>query len=196
MKKILISKPNIDHNDLTIVNKATIDGWGNNYLFYNNKFEKNFSSYVGGKYCIATSSCTGATHIVLKSLNIKKNDEIILPNITWFSCASVINYMGAKPVFVDIDPSTLNLDPEKIESAITPNTTAIMPVHVYGNPCDVDAIETIAKKNSNFEIRKIGVIKTRTFSILDPQPFDHETYAYTPLHCVVQAARLSFFSSR
>jgi len=148
MKKILISKPNIDHRDLTLVNKAAIDGWGNNYLFYNNKFEKDFSSYIGGKYCIATSSCTGATHIALKALNIKKNDEIILPNITWFSCASVINYMGAKPIFVDIDPKTFCIDPSKIEEKITKKTKAILIVHLYGAVCNIEKIKKVSNKKN------------------------------------------------
>ncbi len=148
MKKVLISKPNIDHKDLTIVNKAIIDGWGGNYLFYNNKFEKDFSAYIGGKYCIATSSCTGATHIALKSLNIKKNDEIILPNITWFSCASVINYLGAKPIFVDVDPDTFCINPIKIEEKITKKTKAIFIVHLYGAVCNIEKIKKISKKNN------------------------------------------------
>jgi perosamine synthetase len=147
MKKILITKPSIDHNDLIEVNRAIVDGWGENYLYFNKKFEDNFKSYIGAKYCIATSSCTGATHIALKGLNIKKGDEIILPNITWFSCASVIDYMGAKPVFVDVDVDTFCINPNEIEKKITKKTKAIFIVHLYGAVCNIKKIRAIANKN-------------------------------------------------
>lgn len=152
MKKILITKPSIDHNDLIEVNKAIVDGWGENYLFYNQKFENVFKKYINTKYCIATSSCTGATHIALKALKLKKNDEIILPNITWFSCASVINYVGAKPVFVDIDPKTFCIDPIEIKKKITSRTKAILMVHLYGAVCNITKIKDIIKNKKIFLI--------------------------------------------
>lgn len=152
MKKILISKPNIDHNDLISINTAVVDGWGKNYMYYNNKFERTFKKFIGSKYSIATSSCTGATHIVLKAMNLKKNDEVILPDITWFSCASAIDYLGAKPIFVDIDPDTLCIDPKEIERKITKKTKAILMVHLYGAVCDIQRINKIAKKNKIFLI--------------------------------------------
>ena len=154
MKKILITKSNIDHNDLISVNTAVVDGWGKNYLYYNNKFESKFKNFIGSKYSIATSSCTGATHIVLKAINLKKNDEVILPNITWFSCASVIAYVGAKPVFVDVNPNTFCIDPNEIEKKITKNTKAILMVHLYGAVCDIHKIKKIAKKRKIFLIAR------------------------------------------
>ena len=152
MKKILITKPHIDHQDLIEINKSIVDGWGENYLFYNNKFEDNFKKYIGSRYCISTSSCTGATHITLKALGIKKGDEIIMPNITWFSCASVVDYMGAKPVFVDIDPKTFCIDPKKIKKKITSRTKAVMMVHLYGAVCDIKEIKKITQDKKIFLI--------------------------------------------
>ena len=97
-------------------------------------------------YISLVSNCTIGLIIALKALDIK--GEVITSPYSYVATAHSLSWNKIKPIFVDIDPNTLNLDPEKIESAITPNTTAIMPVHVYGNPCDVDAIETIAKKNN------------------------------------------------
>ena len=152
MKKILITKPNIDHNDLISINAASVDGWGKNYMFYNNQFENNFKKFIGSKYSIATSSCTGATHIVLKALNISENDEVIIPNITWFSCASVINYVGAKSVFADVDPNTFCIDPNEIERKITKKTKAILIVHLYGAVCNIQKIRKIAKQKKIYLI--------------------------------------------
>tara|TARA_B100001057_G_C22855399_1_gene952484 strand:- start:1886 stop:3004 length:1119 start_codon:yes stop_codon:yes gene_type:complete len=152
MQKILITKPSIDHNDLIEVNRAIVDGWGENYLFYNKKFESTFKKYIKARYCIATSSCTGATHIALKALKLTKGDEIILPNVTWFSCASVIDYVGAKPVFVDIDPKTFCIDPNEIKKKITSKTKAVLMVHLYGAVCDIDQIKNICKNKKIFLI--------------------------------------------
>jgi len=152
MNKILITRPSIDHTDLISINKSLIDGWGTNYLYYNRKFENKLKNFIGIKYCIATSSCTGASHIALKVLNLKKDDEVILPNITWFSCASVIDYVGAKPIFVDVDPNTFCIDPSEIEKKITKKTKAVFMVHLYGAVCNIEKIKKITKKNNIFLI--------------------------------------------
>ena len=111
-------------------------------------FEEEFSTYLGTKYCAATNSGTGALHMALFSMNLKKDDEVIVPSFTFVSSASAINYVGAKPVFADIDRSTLTIDPTSIEDNITSRTKAIIVVHYGGHACDMDKISGIAREHN------------------------------------------------
>jgi len=110
-------------------------------------FEEAFARMVGVKYAIATSSGTTALHTALLAHGISAGDEVITPSFTFIASANSILYVGARPVFVDIDPATFNLDPAKIEAAITPRTKAIMPVHLFGLTADMDPIMEIARKH-------------------------------------------------
>ena len=108
--------------------------------------ESELASYIGCKYTVALNSGTDALHIALRALDIGVGDEVITTAFTFVATAEAIGMVGAKPVFVDIDPDTFNIDPAKIEAAITSKTKAIIPVHLYGQACDMDAIMAIAKK--------------------------------------------------
>jgi len=110
-------------------------------------FEEAFARMVGVKYAIATSSGTTALHTALLAHGIGAGDEVITPSFTFIASANSVLYVGARPVFVDIDPATFNLDPAKIEAAITPRTKAIMPVHLFGLTADMDPIMEIARKH-------------------------------------------------
>jgi dTDP-4-amino-4,6-dideoxygalactose transaminase len=110
-------------------------------------FEEQFAAYIGAP-SVAVNSCTAALHLALIVANIQPGDEVITTPFTFAATGEVIAYMNAKPVFVDIDPATYNIDPRKIEEKITPKTKAIIPVHYGGNPCDMDAINAIAKKHN------------------------------------------------
>ena len=111
-------------------------------------FEHDFADYIGGGVeAMAVSSATAGLHLALEACGIRAGDEVITSVYTFTSTAEVIRYLGADPVFADIDERTLNISPESIEKAITPKTKAIMPVHVGGLPCDMDAILAIAKKH-------------------------------------------------
>ncbi|HEY4688848.1 MAG TPA: DegT/DnrJ/EryC1/StrS aminotransferase family protein, partial [Anaerolineae bacterium] len=112
------------------------------------RFEERFAQVCGVRHAIATSSGTAALHIALLANGIGPGDEVITTPFTFIASANSILYAGAKPVFVDIDEETFNLDPALIEQAITPHTKAIMPVHLYGYVCDMDALQTIAAKHS------------------------------------------------
>lgn len=103
-------------------------------------FEKEFSTYSGSKYTVALDSGTAAMHLALAVLNLQPGDEVITTPFTFAATAWAISYVGAKPVFVDIEESTFNIDPYKIEDAITNRTKLILPVHLYGHPCDMDPI--------------------------------------------------------
>src|SRR5229473_3669996 len=111
------------------------------------RFERAFASYCEVKHCVALNSGTSALHLALLSAGIGAGDEVITTANTFIATAEAISYTGATPVFVDIDPATANLDPALIERAITKRTKAIVPVHLYGRPADLDPILGIAKRN-------------------------------------------------
>lgn len=110
------------------------------------EFEKKFAKYVGRKYAIAVSSGTAGLHLAIKSLGIKKNDEVITTPFSFIASANCILYEKAKPIFVDIDSRTRNIDPEKIEAKITKKTKAMVIVDIFGQPADWGSILRIAKK--------------------------------------------------
>ncbi len=110
-------------------------------------FESEFAAYCESKYAVGVNSGTDALYLALAALDIADGDEVILPPYTFIATALCISYGGAKPVFVDIEPGTYNLDPQKIEAAITPRTKAIILVHIYGQSANMDEILAIAKKH-------------------------------------------------
>lgn len=103
------------------------------------------ADFIGCKYTVGLNSGTDALHLALRALNIGAGDEVITVAFTFVATTEAIGIVGAKPVFVDIDKDTFNLDASKLEAAITPKTKAIIPVHLYGQPCDMDAIMAVAK---------------------------------------------------
>lgn len=115
-------------------------------------FESEFSKYIGTKFAVAVASGTDALFLSLKALGIGPEDEVITTPLTFFATSEAISYTGAKPVFVDVDPLTHNIDPKKIHSVITKNTKAIIPVHLWGCPCEMNSIMDIAKKYNLFVV--------------------------------------------
>ena len=111
-------------------------------------FENEFARYCGARYGVGVNSGTDALYLALASLDIGPGDEVILPTFTFIATALCVSYTGAKPVFVDIEDTTYNLDPKKVEKAVTKNTKVILPVHIYGQSADMDEILKIAKKNN------------------------------------------------
>lgn len=111
------------------------------------QFEQAFAGHVGAKHAIAVNSCTAALHLALEAIAIAPEDEIITSPYTFAASAEVIRYFGARPVLVDIDPRTFNIDPALIERAITPRTKAIIPIHIAGLAADMDAINAIAARH-------------------------------------------------
>lgn len=148
MKAIPINKPSITALEIEFVNDACTNGWGEKCYEYIYRFENSFAQYQNSKHTLATSSCTGAIHLALMALGISSGDEVLVPEITWIATVEPILYIGAKPVFVDVLEDTWCIDPQKIKSAITSRTKAIIPVHIYGNLCEMDAIMQIAKDNN------------------------------------------------
>ncbi len=150
--KIFYTKPSITEREVELATDAAANGWGVHCYDYINKFEEGFRRHVGTDFVVATSSATGALHLGLVALGVGEGDEVILADTNWIASAAPVVHLGATPVFVDILPDTWCLDPQKVENAITPRTKAIIAVHLYGNLCDMDALEAIANRHNLFLI--------------------------------------------
>ena len=140
------TKPSITSTEVEFVLDAVQNGWGSQCYDYINKFESRFAEYVGSTYAIATSSCTGALHMGLHALGVGPGDEVIIPDSTWMATAAPIVYLGATPVFVDIDPISWCIRADLVEKAISPKTKAIIAVHLYGNLCDMTSLNHISQQ--------------------------------------------------
>ncbi len=145
---ILTAGPSISAKEAAYSFDAALNGWNKNWSKYLTAFEKQFAEYVGAKYAMATSSCTGALQIALLALDIGPGDEVIVPDQTWVATANAVRYVGATPVFADVELDTWNLDARSVEKLITNKTKAIMPVHMYGHPARMSEILNVAKRHN------------------------------------------------
>lgn len=150
MPFIPVCEPLLAGNELKYVTEAVSTGWISSSGKYVSEFERQFASYCGCQYGVAVCNGTIALHLALLALGIGKGDEVIIPSFTMIASAFAVCYTGAKPVFVDADKDSWNIDVGKIEEKVTTRTKAIMPVHIFGKMCDMDAIEKIAKKYNLF----------------------------------------------
>ena len=144
---IPVCEPTLLGNELKYVTDAVQTGWISSAGKYVTDFEQKFAEYCGCKYGVAVCNGTVALHLALVALGIGKDDEVIIPDFTMIATAFAVCYTGATPVFVDADSRTWNIDVTKIEEKITSRTKAIIPVHLFGLMCDMDAINTIARKH-------------------------------------------------
>ena len=142
---IPIAEPWLGDEEIQNVIEAVRSGWISSKGKFIHEFEDAFAKYCGAEHGVATSNGTTALHLALAGLGIKKGDEVIVPTLTFIATANAVTYTGATPIFVDSHPDYWCIDPEKIEEKITQRTKAIIPVHLYGHPCDMDLINTIAK---------------------------------------------------
>ena len=150
-RMIRLTKPEIGKEEIREVGKVLRSG----FLVQDEnveKFESTVSEYLGVEYAVAVSSGTAALHLSLISLGIKQGDEVIIPDFTFPATGNVVALVGAKPILVDIDLMTYNIDATRIEEKITPRTKAIVPVHEFGQSADMDPILDIAKKHNLFVI--------------------------------------------
>jgi len=153
LTKIHYAKPSITDREVGYVTDAAANGWAEHCFDYIKKFSAALGAYLKVPYVIPTSSCTGALHLALAVLGVGPGDEVIVPDITWIASAAPVTYLGATPVFVDVLEDTWCMDPAAFEKAITPKTKAVIPVHLYGNLCEMDEIMAIARKH------KVAVIE-------------------------------------
>ena len=147
-KFIPVCSPLLEGNELAYVTEAVSTGWISSSGKYVTAFEEAFAHYCGVKHGIAVCNGTVALHLALVALGVGKGDEVIIPSFTMAASAFAVCYTGATPVFVDADASTWNIDTAAIEPQITPRTKVIMPVHIFGNPCNMQAINTLAKAHN------------------------------------------------
>src|SRR3989344_2436559 len=139
-KFIPVNEPDIPNLSRQCINEALDTGWISSAGKFLEQFEKEFAKYIGTKYAVAVTSGTAALHLALLALKIGPGDEVIVPAFTMGATWLTVIYVGAKLVFVDCEPETYNIDPPLIEAKITKRTKALMPVHIYGHPAEMDQI--------------------------------------------------------
>ena len=171
MNRISIANPVFNGNEKKYLMECIDTGWISSNGRFINDFEKEFSGFCDCKYSLACANGTVSLHLILHAMGIGEGDEVIIPNLTYIATANTVKYCNAKPVFCDSDKTTWNIDPYSIESKITEKTKAIMPVHLYGLPSDMDAIMNLAEKynlkviedaaeahGATYKGRKVGTI--------------------------------------
>ena len=144
--KIPIAKPFLTKDEARNAYATIMTGWVTQGPRVE-EFEKKFAKYVGAKYAVAVSSCTAALHLSMIAAGIKAGDEVICPSLTFIATANSIRYVGAKPIFAEIEPETYNIDFKRAQSLITGRTKAIVIVHQMGMPADIDGFKKICKKH-------------------------------------------------
>jgi len=146
--RIPLVEPEIGEEELEKVMEAVKSGWVSSKGPFIEEFEKEFSSYIGVNNGVATSNGTTALHLALVALGIGRGDKVLIPSLTFISVANAVTYTSAQPVFADSHPEYWCIDPSKIADKIDSQTRAIIPVHLYGHPCDMDGIMRIAEDNN------------------------------------------------
>ncbi len=148
IRRISVASPVLTGNELAYVTDCIKTNWISSQGKYVRQFEEMFTAYHRGNKSLAVSNGTVALHLALEALGVGIGDEVIVPDLTFAASVNAILYTGATPVLVDIDPYTWNIDVDKAVKAVTTRTKAIMPVHLYGHPCDMDKIDALAKKHN------------------------------------------------
>src|SRR6058998_2423757 len=144
---IPVSEPELGDEELANVVSAVRSGWISSLGEFVVEFEREFAAYCGAQHGIATSNGTTALHLALAAAGIGPGDEVLVPTLTFVSTANAVRYCGAVPVFVDAEPATWTMTTAGLESRVTSRTRAILPVHLYGHPCDMDPILDVARRH-------------------------------------------------
>jgi perosamine synthetase len=152
MKSIPVAEPDLRGNERKYVLDCLDTNWISSLGKYIPLFEQKFSAYCGCSNGVSVSNGTVALHLALAALGIGPGDEVLVPDLTFVATPNAVSYTGAKPVLVDSEAKTWNIDPLKIEEKITKKTKAIIPVHLYGHPCDMEAIMKIAEEHNLFVV--------------------------------------------
>ena len=151
-RKVCISAPQFDGNESKYVQECIDSTWVSSIGRFIALFEEGFARFCDVPYAVAANNGTSALHLALLGCGIQPGDEVIIPTLTFVATANAVAYCGAKPVFVDSEPRTMNLDPALIEAKITPKTRAIIVVHLYGHPAEMDPILAIARRHNLFVV--------------------------------------------
>lgn len=150
VEPIFVAGPSITKKEIDYVKDAVTNAWYDKANIFHERFEKAFREYIGVKYAIALPSCTSAIHLALLAKGIGKDDEVIVPDITWIASVAPVSYVGAKIKLVDIEPDSWCMSADAFEKAITPKTKAVIPVDLYGNMPNYKRIREIADKHGIF----------------------------------------------
>lgn len=147
IRKIPVAEPDLSDLEIKYATRAIESTWISSSGEFLERFESEFSRRCESKHCLAVSNGTVALHLALLTLDVRPGDEVIVPSLTYIATANAVRYVGAEPVFVDVDPETWCISPERIEDAITRRTKGIIAVHLYGHAADMDRINQIAGVN-------------------------------------------------
>ena len=182
-RRIPIAEPSLSGNELRYVSECVTTSWISSQGPFVRRFENDFAAKTGARHALAVSNGTVALHLALLALGIGPGDEVIVPDLTFAATINAVIHAGATPVIVDVDRTSWNIDPAAIAAAITPRTRAIMPVHLYGQPADMDAVLSLADRH------KLVVIEDAAEAI---------GAAYKGRHCgtLGHAGTFSFFSNK
>ena len=152
MERIRVSGPWITQKEIDYVADAVANAWYSKAYMYHERFEKAFAEYLGVQFAICLPSCTSAIHLSLLSLGVGTGDEVIVPDLTWIASSAPISYVGATPVFADVDEKTWCLSEKSFEQLISSKTKAVIPVDLYGNVPDMDSICEVARRHGIYVI--------------------------------------------
>jgi len=176
---IPVSKPSLIGREKEYVQDCLDSTWISSNGKYIDLFEKKFAEYLGAKHALSCCNGTVALHLSLLALGIGPGDEVIVPTLTYVATANAVKYTGATPVLADAEPDTWNIDAEKIEPLITPRTKAIIPVPLYGHPCDMDRINGMAEKHGFYVIEDAAeALGTRYKGRLSGSIADISTFSF------------------
>jgi perosamine synthetase len=142
-----MAEPQLGEEELANVVTAVRSGWISSLGAFIGEFEREFAAFCGAEHGVAVANGTLALHLALAAAGVGPGDEVLVPSLTFVATASAVRYCGATPVFVDSDPETWQLDHAALESKLTPRTRVIVPVHLYGHPCDMDPILDLARRH-------------------------------------------------
>ncbi|NJD27507.1 MAG: DegT/DnrJ/EryC1/StrS family aminotransferase [Chloroflexi bacterium] len=147
MDRLPVAAPDLRGNEERYVVDAIRSSWISSTGPYVDRFEREFAAFSGARAAVSVANGTVALHLALLALAAGPGDEVIVPSLTYVATANAVRYVGAEPVFVDVDPATWCIDPAAVENALTPRTKGIIAVHLYGHPADMDAINRLATKH-------------------------------------------------
>ena len=185
MARIPLAAPDLSGNELEYVTDAIRSSWISSTGPYVERFEAEFARVCGTRTALSVCNGTAALHLALLALGAGPGDEVVVPSLTYIATANAVRYVGAEPVFADVDPATWCLDPKAVEAAVTPRTRGIVAVHLYGHPADMDGLEAIASRHNlwivedaaeahlaTYKGRPVGSLgRIATFSFYGNKPF-------------------------
>ncbi len=145
MARVPVSGPWITEKEIAYVTDAVTNAWYENHATYHDRFEKAFAAYHGVKHAVSLPSCTAGLHLALAALGVGPGDEVVVPDVTWIATSAPVHYVGAQPVFADIDRHTWCLDATSLDAVITPRTKAVIAVDLYGNLPDMAALRRVTE---------------------------------------------------